>query len=125
MDLGIKGRQALVCGASRGLGKACAFALAREGVNLTIVARTRDALAEHIARLDDQSVASIHLDEVHGKQPGLPDGLPFLPQDLGVYLASCCLSTAATVGQGQQRLEVVADADVVSGHSSRSRGQRQ
>ena len=33
-----------MCGASRGLGKACAFALAREGVDLTIVARTRDAL---------------------------------------------------------------------------------
>jgi 3-oxoacyl-[acyl-carrier protein] reductase len=44
MDLGIKGKTALVCGASRGLGKACAWALAREGVNLTIVARGRDAL---------------------------------------------------------------------------------
>jgi 3-oxoacyl-[acyl-carrier protein] reductase len=44
MDLGIKGKTALVCGASRGLGKACAWALAREGVTLTIVARNRDAL---------------------------------------------------------------------------------
>ena len=44
MDLGIRGKSALVCGASRGLGKACALALAREGVNLTIVARTRDVL---------------------------------------------------------------------------------
>jgi short-subunit dehydrogenase len=44
VDLGIRGKSALVCGASRGLGKACALALAREGVNLTIVARTRDVL---------------------------------------------------------------------------------
>ena len=44
MDLGIRGKSALVCGASRGLGKACALALAQEGVNLTIVARTRDVL---------------------------------------------------------------------------------
>ena len=44
MDFGIAGRTALVCGASRGLGKACAMALAQEGVNLTIVARTRDVL---------------------------------------------------------------------------------
>ena len=44
MDLGIRGKTALVCGASRGLGKACAFALAREGVDVTIVARTRDVL---------------------------------------------------------------------------------
>jgi 3-oxoacyl-[acyl-carrier protein] reductase len=44
MDLGIKGKTALVCGASRGLGKACALALAREGVAVTIVARTRGVL---------------------------------------------------------------------------------
>ncbi len=39
MDLGIKGRVAIVGGASKGLGKACAFALAREGVNLSICSR--------------------------------------------------------------------------------------
>jgi 3-oxoacyl-[acyl-carrier protein] reductase len=44
LELGLEGKTALVCGASRGLGKACAFALAREGVDLTIVARTRDVL---------------------------------------------------------------------------------
>jgi 3-oxoacyl-[acyl-carrier protein] reductase len=44
MDLGIRGRQALLSGASRGLGKACALALAREGVDVTIVARKRDTL---------------------------------------------------------------------------------
>jgi len=44
MDLGIRGRKALLSGASRGLGRACAFALAREGVEVTIVARKRDAL---------------------------------------------------------------------------------
>jgi 3-oxoacyl-[acyl-carrier protein] reductase len=45
LDLGIRGRTAIVCGASRGLGKACAAALAREGVALTIVARGAAALA--------------------------------------------------------------------------------
>ena len=44
MDLGIAGKNALVSGASRGLGKACALALAQEGVNVTIVARTPDVL---------------------------------------------------------------------------------
>lgn len=39
MDLGIAGRKALVCAASKGLGKACALALAREGVEVTITAR--------------------------------------------------------------------------------------
>jgi 3-oxoacyl-[acyl-carrier protein] reductase len=44
MDLGIRGRKALLSGASRGLGKACALALAQEGVDITLVARTRDVL---------------------------------------------------------------------------------
>src|SRR5438552_19188713 len=44
MNLGIRGRKALLSGASRGLGKACALALAQEGVDVTIVARTRDVL---------------------------------------------------------------------------------
>ncbi len=45
MDLGIAGRWALVCAASKGLGLGCARALAREGVNIVIVARGADALA--------------------------------------------------------------------------------
>ena len=44
MDLGIRGKTALVCAASKGLGKGCAMALAREGVNLVITARGSDAL---------------------------------------------------------------------------------
>ncbi|GAB4391910.1 MAG: SDR family oxidoreductase [Kiloniellaceae bacterium] len=44
MDLGIKGRKALVCAASKGLGRACALQLAREGVDVTIVARTPEPL---------------------------------------------------------------------------------
>src|SRR5262247_2708139 len=44
MDLGIRGRKALLSGASRGLGRACAFALAREGVDVAIVARKRAVL---------------------------------------------------------------------------------
>jgi 3-oxoacyl-[acyl-carrier protein] reductase len=44
VDLGIRGRKALLSGASRGLGKACALALAHEGADITIVARTRDVL---------------------------------------------------------------------------------
>src|SRR6201987_1004886 len=44
MDLGLRGRQARLSGASRGLGHACAFALAREGVEGPMVARRRGAL---------------------------------------------------------------------------------
>jgi 3-oxoacyl-[acyl-carrier protein] reductase len=51
MDLGIAGKWALVCGASKGLGFGCAQALAGEGVNLVINARNPEALAEAAARL--------------------------------------------------------------------------
>jgi 3-oxoacyl-[acyl-carrier protein] reductase len=44
MDLGIRGRKAIVCAASKGLGKGCAAALAKEGVDVTICARGGDAL---------------------------------------------------------------------------------
>ena len=46
MDLGISGRKALVCGASAGLGLACAQALAREGVEVVLAARTEGPLRE-------------------------------------------------------------------------------
>jgi 3-oxoacyl-[acyl-carrier protein] reductase len=51
MDLGIRGRQAIVCAASKGLGKACANSLAREGVMLTICARGNEALQAAAAEL--------------------------------------------------------------------------
>ena len=44
MDLGIAGKRALVCAASKGLGRGCALALAREGVHVTIVARDRKSV---------------------------------------------------------------------------------
>lgn len=44
MDLGIRGKSALVCAASKGLGKACALSLAREGVDVVITARGKEAL---------------------------------------------------------------------------------
>ena len=46
MDLGIQGKHAIICASSRGLGRACAIALAREGVNVTLNGRDPKALAE-------------------------------------------------------------------------------
>jgi 3-oxoacyl-[acyl-carrier protein] reductase len=52
MDLGIAGKKALVCAASKGLGRACAEALAREGCDVTICARTADELARAAADIE-------------------------------------------------------------------------
>jgi 3-oxoacyl-[acyl-carrier protein] reductase len=51
MDMGIKGKTALVCAASKGLGKGCAQALAAEGVNLVITARGKEALEATAAEI--------------------------------------------------------------------------
>ena len=51
MDLGIAGKWALVCGASKGLGLGCAQALVAEGVNVLIVARGAEALAAAATQL--------------------------------------------------------------------------
>jgi 3-oxoacyl-[acyl-carrier protein] reductase len=51
MDLGLKGRTAIVCGASSGLGLATAEALAAEGTNVTMFARRREALQREADRI--------------------------------------------------------------------------
>ena len=51
MDLGIAGKWALVCAASKGLGKGCAAALVREGVNVVITARGAEVLEATAAEL--------------------------------------------------------------------------
>ena len=51
MNLGISGKWALVCGASKGLGLGCAKALVQEGVNVLMVARGAEALQAAAAQL--------------------------------------------------------------------------
>lgn len=51
MDLGIKGRKAIVCGASKGLGRACAAALAGDGAEVFIAARTAESIEKAAAQI--------------------------------------------------------------------------
>ncbi len=51
MDLGIRGRKALVCASSQGLGLACALSLAREGVAVTLNGRGEEKLAAAAAQI--------------------------------------------------------------------------
>ena len=62
MDMGLRGKTALVCASSKGLGRGCAFSLAREGVNLVITARGKEALektAEEIRAATGVKVTAI------------------------------------------------------------------
>ena len=59
MDLGIAGKKALVCASSKGLGRGCAMALAREGVVLTMTARTPETLESAAQEIRDDTGANI------------------------------------------------------------------
>ena len=65
MDLGIKGRKAIICASSRGLGKGCAMALGQAGVSLVLNGRDRSALeatAEEIRRVTGVTVTPVAAD---------------------------------------------------------------
>ena len=65
MDLSIKGKNAIVCASSQGLGKSAAVDLAKEGVNLAICSRNKDKInlvKEEIEQTSDVKVVAIETD---------------------------------------------------------------
>jgi NAD(P)-dependent dehydrogenase (short-subunit alcohol dehydrogenase family) len=89
MDLGIAGRWALVGGASKGLGFGCAQALANEGVNLVIVARSAEPLGLAAEKLKTQAQAA-------GRRLRSSQLLPTSPRpkDVPQYLPNAKTSTS-------------------------------
>ncbi len=61
MDLGLTGRKAIICAASKGLGKACAMALAEAGVEITITGRNQESLEAAAAEIHAATGAIIHI----------------------------------------------------------------
>jgi 3-oxoacyl-[acyl-carrier protein] reductase len=59
LELGLQGRKAIICGASAGLGRACAAALAREGVEVVVAARGLDRLEAAAAEIRRETGASV------------------------------------------------------------------
>jgi len=89
MDLGLEGRTAIVCGSSRGLGRACAVALAAEGVDVLITGRTPEDV--------DATVTEINL------------------QGEGKAIGVCC---DVTTKEGRQAIFAIApEADILINNS--------
>jgi 3-oxoacyl-[acyl-carrier protein] reductase len=81
MDLGIKGKWAVVCGASKGLGYGCARSLAGEGANVVINARSDAPLQEAARRIRDETgVEVIAVATDITKAPGREQVLAAAPQ---------------------------------------------
>jgi 3-oxoacyl-[acyl-carrier protein] reductase len=59
MDLGLRGRTAIVCAASKGLGRACAEALAAEGVDLILNARNAEQLEQSASEISSAHEVSV------------------------------------------------------------------
>ena len=79
MDMSLKGKNALVCGSSSGIGKASAIELSRLGANVTLLARNADALGEALLQLHREEgqehdfiiADTTQHDELHQKIVGL------------------------------------------------------
>ena len=59
MDLGISGRKAIVCASSRGLGRACAEALAQAGCDVVVNGRTRESVDATVTALRERTAANV------------------------------------------------------------------
>jgi 3-oxoacyl-[acyl-carrier protein] reductase len=72
MELGLQGRVAIVMGASKGIGRGIAGALAREGVKVALVSRSRARLEDAVAGIDGETAAFEYDTEELGRLPRLP-----------------------------------------------------
>src|SRR5437667_4464395 len=72
MEMGLRGRGALIGGASKGLGRACAEELAAEGCRLVLWSRGGDALAAAADELRQRHGVEVHTAEADAADPDAP-----------------------------------------------------
>ena len=106
MDLGIKGRSAIVCASSKGLGRACAMALAGEGVHVTLTARGAEALKKTA-------------EEIRKANPGVTvtavAGDITTPEGRAAALAACPIRTSWSTTPAARRPAISATGPATTG----------
>lgn len=60
MDLGLEGKKAIVCASTKGLGRACATALAQEGAEVVINGRSAELVAAAVEELNEKTRGTVH-----------------------------------------------------------------
>jgi 3-oxoacyl-[acyl-carrier protein] reductase len=114
MDLGIRGRRAIVCASSRGLGRACAEALAREGVHATLNERGFGRIVNITLAMVKTPLAPM------GLSTGARAGLTSLCKALSRQVASATLNNLLPERIDTERQRGMAELRAKLGRTSRS-----
>jgi len=114
MELGIRGRNAVITGGSRGLGRAMALALAAEGVNVAICARSQPALDETLQDLQNHGIEAMAQRCDIADEAALERFLDRVHQHLGCVDILICNASAMGASDDRQGWRRSIDLDLLS-----------